>query len=104
MRNLNRCLVATAVVLTLGCTRESDRPMTPANGATSQETPGPGSPGNLDGSPTGSTLGDGRSDNGPSNPGAGSLETGSGPGTTGTAAGTAGSNASGTSTVGESSR
>jgi hypothetical protein len=102
MRKLELVAIA-AVALTVGCTRENDRPMTPASAVTEEST-GPGSPSNLDGSPTGSTVGDGRSDTGPSNPGAGSLETGSGPGTTGTASGTAGSNASGTSTLGEGSR
>ena len=106
MRKLNSGVATLAVVvLTAGCTRENDRPMTPSSGATSGESPGPGSPSNLDGSPTGSTVGDGKSDTGPGNPGAGSLETGSGPGTTGTASGTAGSNATGnTSTIGEGSR
>jgi hypothetical protein len=105
MRKLNRGVATLAVVvLALGCTRENDRPMTPANGDASGESPGPASPSNLDGSPTNSTVGDGKSDSGPGNPGADSLETGSGPGTTGTASGTAGSNANGTSTVGEGSR
>ena len=93
-------LAMAAVLLALGCNRENDRPMTPANGTANGMSPAAGTtypsdsttPGAADGMNHGSSM------PGTGTPGADSTSTGTGPGTTGTGSGTTGSGSGTTDT------